>query len=176
MDNHYIYDLGFLLNFSVYCPIFSQSPYVLFQTITITVREILIKFTVCHYLSFNHSYTLTINETRQRHPFPNPGRQKGIYSRVKQTMQHIFTSKQTVLGSGLLCMVVQTVYCTTLRDTINVLRMVFLAQCRVQPAELQAEALAGMYAELGPVSIFPGGKGNANSIVYNTTGFTLDRL
>lgn len=82
MDNHYIYDLGFLLNFSlcVYCPLFSQSPYVLFQTITTTVRDILIKFTLCHYLSFNHSDILAIIETRQRHPFPNPDRQKGIYS------------------------------------------------------------------------------------------------
>lgn len=45
----------------------------------------------------------------------------GIYSESNNvTHTHFFASKMAVLESGLLCMVVQVVYGTTLRDTINI--------------------------------------------------------
>lgn len=89
------------------------------------------------------------------------------------THTHFFASKMTVLESGLLCMVVQVVYCTTLRDTTNITLLVPLALGSLQPAEPYADALAGIY---GPVSRFPGGKDNSNGSVYNTLGFTLDTI
>lgn len=74
-----------------------------------------------------------------------------------------FASKQTVLDSELLSlhpfMVAQFVQCTALRAALDILWLVLLALCRTQPVELQADALTGMYAGLGPVGVFLGSTG-----------------
>lgn len=62
----------------------------------ITVSDMFIRFTFCHYLFLNHSYTLAINERRQMHYFPNLGRQKRhMLSQINNgTHMNVFASKQ----------------------------------------------------------------------------------
>ena len=138
----------------------------------------LIRFTFCHYLFLNHSYTLDINERWQIHHFPKPSRKKKKRHilRIKQCSKYAVLGFRTALELGLLCMAVWIVSCTILRDNIRILWMVSMALCDIQSAELYAETLAETFAQLRPVSVFPEEADNSNSSVSNTMGFTVDRL